>query len=96
MKAICPGLRLIVQLVHAAEGFVIWVHPLASEGLDEDAEPNDSVRSQLMKIDFVIFQNFPNHFVQWKPQSRSEETPENYHLIISGVGVVSSPAKQIS
>jgi hypothetical protein len=35
-----------------------------------------------MKIDFVVFQNFPNHFVQRIPQSRSEETPENYHFII--------------
>jgi hypothetical protein len=35
-----------------------------------------------MKIDFVIFQNFPNHFIQRKPQSRPEETPENYHFII--------------
>jgi hypothetical protein len=54
MKTICPGLRLVVQIVHTAEGFGIWVHPLAPEGLDEDAESNDSVRSQLMKINFKI------------------------------------------
>jgi hypothetical protein len=43
---------LVVQLMHSAECFGIWVHPLASEGPDEDAEPNDSIRGQLMKIDF--------------------------------------------
>jgi hypothetical protein len=50
MKAICPGLRLIMQLVHSAESFGICTHPLASEGPDIDAESNNSVGSQLMKI----------------------------------------------
>jgi hypothetical protein len=54
VKAICSGLRLVVQLVHSAEGFNICAHPLASEGPNGDAEPNDSVRSQLMKIYFKI------------------------------------------
>jgi hypothetical protein len=40
--------------MHAAEGFGILVHPLASEGPDEDVEPNNGVRSQLMKINFKI------------------------------------------
>jgi hypothetical protein len=37
VKAICFDLRLVVQLVHSAEGFSICVHPMALEGLDEDA-----------------------------------------------------------
>jgi hypothetical protein len=82
MKTIFSGLRLIVKLVHSAKSFGIRIYSLASECPDEDAEPNDSVRSQLMKIDFKIFQNFPNHFIQMKSQSRSEETLENYHLIV--------------
>jgi hypothetical protein len=81
MKTIFPGFRLIVKLVHSVEGFDIRFYSLASESLDEDAEPNDSVRSQLMKIDLEVFQNFSNHFVQRKPQSRFEKAPENYHLI---------------
>jgi hypothetical protein len=52
-----------VQLMHSAECFGIWVHPLASEGLDEDAEPNDSVRGQMMKINFKKIQNFSYHLV---------------------------------
>jgi hypothetical protein len=59
MKTIFCGFRLIMKLMHSAKSFGIRVHSLASECLDVDAEPNDSVRSQLMKIDFVIFQNFP-------------------------------------
>jgi hypothetical protein len=51
---ICPGLRLIVQLMHSTESFGIWAHPLASEGPDKDAEPNNSVRIQLMKIYFEV------------------------------------------
>jgi hypothetical protein len=82
MQPVFSGLRLVMQLMHSAESFSIWVHFLASKGPDEDAEPNDSVRGQLMKIDFVIIQNFPNHLVQGKPQSHSEKTFENYHLII--------------
>src|SRR5688572_16688590 len=81
MKTIFSGLRLIMKLVHSTEGFSIRVSSLASESPDEDAEPNDSVRSQLMQIDLVVFQNFSNHFIQRKPQSCSEEAPENYHLI---------------
>jgi hypothetical protein len=50
MKTIFSGLRLIMKLVHSAEGFGIRVCSLASESPDEDDEPNDSVRSQLMKI----------------------------------------------
>jgi hypothetical protein len=59
VKTICPGLCLIVQLMHSAESFGIWAHPLASEGPDEDAEPNDSVRSQLMKVYFEFFRTSP-------------------------------------
>jgi hypothetical protein len=54
MMAICPGLRLIMQLVHSAESFGIWDHPLASEGLDIESESNNSVGSQLMKIYFEV------------------------------------------
>jgi hypothetical protein len=73
-----------MQFVHSAESFSIWVHFLASKGLDEDAEPNDSVRGQLMKIDFIIIQNFPNHLVKRKPQSCSEKDFENYYFVIVG------------
>jgi hypothetical protein len=82
MKSIFSGLRLIMKLMHSAKSFGIRVYSLASECLDVDAEPDDSVRSQLIEIDFVIFQNLPNHFVQRKPQSRSEEASENYHLVM--------------
>jgi hypothetical protein len=61
-----PGLRLVVQLVHSAERFDIWAHPLASEGPDEDTKPNNGVRGQLMKIYFKNFQDFPYHLVQRK------------------------------
>jgi hypothetical protein len=54
VKTICSSLCLIVQLVHSAERFGIWAHPLDSEGLDEDAKPNNGVRGQLMKIYFKI------------------------------------------
>jgi hypothetical protein len=54
VKTVCPGLRLIVQLMHAVEGFGIWDHPLALKGPDKGVEPNNSVRSQLMKIYFEV------------------------------------------
>jgi hypothetical protein len=82
--------------MHSIESFSIWVHCLASKGLDEDAEPNDSVRGQLMKIDFIIIQNFSNHLVKRKPQSCFEKAFENYYFVIFGFRVVSSPAKRIS
>ena len=54
MKTICPGLCLIVQLMHTVESFGIWAHPLALKGPDKDVEPNNDVRGQLMKIYFEI------------------------------------------
>jgi hypothetical protein len=54
VKTICSGLCVIVQLVHSAERFGIWAHPLALEGPDEDAKPNNGIRGQLMKIYFEI------------------------------------------
>jgi hypothetical protein len=82
MKTVCPGLRLVVQLVHSTERLGIWAHPLASEGPDEDTKPNNGARGQLMKIYFEIFQHFPYHLVQRKPQSCSEEALENHYFII--------------
>jgi hypothetical protein len=64
---------------------------LASKGPDEDAEPNDSVRGQLMKIDLIIIQNFPNHLVKQKPQSSSEKAFENYYFVIVGVSTPGGP-----
>jgi hypothetical protein len=55
---------------------------MASKGPDKNVEPNDGVRSQLMKKDFIIIQNFPNHLVQGKPQSCSEKTFVNHYFVI--------------
>jgi hypothetical protein len=82
MKTVYPGLCLVVQLVHSVECLGIWAHPLASEGPDEDAKPNNGVRGQLMKIYFEIFQDFPYHLVQRKSQSCSEKALENHYFII--------------
>jgi hypothetical protein len=82
MKAICPGLRLIMQLMHSAESFGIWTHPLASEGLDIDAESNNGVGSQLMKIYFEVHYNYPYHFIQGESQPYSEEALENDNFIL--------------
>jgi hypothetical protein len=34
-----------MELVHSAEAFTKWLHPLASESPDINTKPNDSVRS---------------------------------------------------
>jgi hypothetical protein len=66
MQPVCSSLRLIMQLMHSAECFGIWIHPFDSKGPDEDAEPNDSIRGQLMEINFKIIQNFSYHLIQGK------------------------------
>jgi hypothetical protein len=45
MQPISSSFSLIMKLVHSEEAFGKWFHPLASEGLDINAKPNDSVRS---------------------------------------------------
>ena len=54
MQAIFSSLRLIMEFVYSAECFGERLYPLTSESPDEDTEPNDSVRGQLMKINFKI------------------------------------------
>jgi hypothetical protein len=54
---------------------------LGFEG-DEDTEPNNGVRGQLMKINFKKFQDFSYHLVQREPQSCSKKTLENNYFII--------------
>jgi hypothetical protein len=71
-----------MKLMHLAKSFGIWVHPLASKGPYENAEPNDGVRGQLMKKYFIIIQNFSNYLVQQKPQSSFEKASENYYFVI--------------
>jgi hypothetical protein len=66
--------------MHATKSFGIRAHPLASKGPDKDVEPNNSVRSQLMKIKFEVFKDFPYHLIQEKSQSRSEEALENHNF----------------
>jgi hypothetical protein len=54
MKTICPGLRLIMQLMHSEESFGIWTHPLALEGPNKDVESNNGIAGQLMKKYFKV------------------------------------------
>jgi hypothetical protein len=61
VQSIFSSLRLIVKFVYPTEGFDKQLRSLALESLDKDDEPNDSIRSQLMKINFEIFQNICNH-----------------------------------
>jgi hypothetical protein len=67
VQSILSSLRLIVKFVHPAEGFGKRLRFLASKSPDKDVEPNDSVRSQLMKINFEILQNICNHSMKRKP-----------------------------
>jgi hypothetical protein len=82
MQTVCPGLRLVVQLVHSAKCFGIRAHPLASEGPDKDTKPNNGVRGKLMEIYFKKFQDFPYHLIQRESKSYSRKTLEDHHFII--------------
>jgi hypothetical protein len=96
MKTVCPGLRLVVQLVHSAERFGIWAHPLPSEGPDEDAKPNDGVKGHLMKIYLEIFQDFPYHLIQRKCSPALKKLLKTTTSSFFGAGVVSSSANRTS
>jgi hypothetical protein len=82
MKAIYPGLRLVMQLVHPAESFGIMTHPLASEGLDVDTKSNNCVGCQLMKVYFKILQNLSYHIIEREPKPRPEEAFKHNNFII--------------
>jgi hypothetical protein len=70
MKAICHGLRLVMQLVHPAESFGIRTHPLASEGPYVDTMSNNCIGCQLMKVYFKILQNLSYYIIEREPKPR--------------------------
>jgi hypothetical protein len=82
MQSVFPSLRLIVKFMYSAESFGEWLHPLTSEGPDVNAEPNNGVRGQLMKVNLKIFQDISNHPVQRKSQPCFEEALKDHHFII--------------
>jgi hypothetical protein len=54
------SLRLIQELVHAAEAIRAWLQPLTPYSLDKNPHPNYSFGGDLMKEDLVYLQHF-NH-----------------------------------
>jgi hypothetical protein len=71
-----------MKFMYSAEGFGEWLHPLTLEGPDVNAEPNNGVRGQLMKVNLKIFQDISNHLVQRKSQPCFEEALKDHHFII--------------
>jgi hypothetical protein len=63
VKAICPGLRLIVQLVHSAETFSIGTYALASESPYVNTQPDNGIWCQLMKIYLKPLQNLSYYII---------------------------------
>jgi hypothetical protein len=63
MKAICPGLRLVMQLVHLIESLGIRTHPLALGGPDVDTKSNNCIGCQLMKVYFKVLQNLSYYII---------------------------------
>ena len=61
MQSIFSSLRLIVQFVNSTKAVRKRLHRLASEGPDINTKPNNSVRSQLMKIDTKPLQYLCNN-----------------------------------
>ena len=68
MQSIFSSLRLIMQLMNSTKAVGKRLHRLASEGPDIDAKPNDSVRSQLMKVDPKPLQYICNNPMQGESQ----------------------------
>jgi hypothetical protein len=92
MKAICPGLRLVMQLVHPIESFGIRTHPLASEGQDIDTKSNNCIGCQLMKVYFKILQNL-SYYITSPALKKLLNTTISSSF---GSRTTSSPAKQTS
>jgi hypothetical protein len=82
MKALCPGLRLVMQFVHPIESFGIRTHPLTSEGPDVDTKSNNCIGCQLMMVYFKILQNLSYYVIKREPKPRSEEAFKHNNFII--------------
>jgi hypothetical protein len=82
-----------MQLMHSVECFGIWILPLVSKGPDEDAEPNDSIRGQLMKINFILSKSSPIISFRGNCNPALKKLLKTITSSSFGIGVVSSPAK---
>jgi hypothetical protein len=54
VQSIGPCLCLVMKLMYPTEPFDVSALSLASESLDVNAEPDNSVRGQLMEIDLKL------------------------------------------
>jgi hypothetical protein len=61
MQSVFSGFCLVMQLMSSTEAVGKWLHCLASESLDIDAEPDNRVGSQLVKIDAKSLQHIRDH-----------------------------------
>jgi hypothetical protein len=63
------GLRLIQELVHAAEALHAWLQPLTSYSPDKNPHPHYSLGGDPMKENLVCFQHFNYKLAQRKPKT---------------------------
>jgi hypothetical protein len=61
MQFIFSSFSLVMQLMNSTEAVGKWLHRLASESPDIDAEPDNRVGSQLVKIDAKFLQHIRDH-----------------------------------
>jgi hypothetical protein len=82
MKAICPGLRLVLQLVDPTKSFGIRTHPLASKGPDVDTKSNNCIGCQLMKVYFKVLQYLSYYIIKRESKPCSEEALEHNNFLL--------------
>jgi hypothetical protein len=96
MQSIFSSLRLVVQLMNSTKVVGKRLHRLASEGPDINTKPNDSVRSQLMKVDPKLLQYICNNPMEGNLNTAFRKLLKMTISSFSGFGVVSSPPKRSS
>jgi hypothetical protein len=79
---LASSLRSVHQLVHIAELFCAWFHPLASYGPNKDPHPNNGFGSNLMQENLEGLQHLNQKFAQREPKPILHKTPVNNHLIL--------------
>ena len=93
MQSVLSSLRLIVKFMYSVEGFGEWLHPLTSEGPDVNAEPNNGVTGQLIKVNLKIFQDISIIPCRGNLSPALKKLLKTTTSSFSGFGIVSSPPK---
>jgi hypothetical protein len=71
-----------MNFMYLANTFCTWLSALTFYRLDKKLKPHYRIGCQLMKVYFILFHHFYNHFMQWKLKPDLKEVLKGNNFIL--------------